>query len=293
MVEPLDVGGAAASRRAQPPFRFAIGPLDGELVVARGSWERIEVRSERGAVRFAHDRRGRPWLLGNLALIGHRLVCLRDTGIVSTGFEVWDLRTGARVLDVDLPAADGERLHPTTTGRAQAFVSADVGEIWDLETCGVVRRYPHVVGTGCAAVSDHHVAFVDDRSRLRVAVGPEDPGAALETPGEAERLAITGGLLFASFAGAPMRAWDLATRELVHELPACGGGLHVSSDARFVVGERGTHEHPRCLLVDVQTGACTEHDAAICDVDASAHELVLADAERTWRSRSPRPTRRR
>jgi len=61
------------------------------LYVAHSSWERVEVRDERGALSFASEPKaqGSEWMLSDPLFAQNHFVVAKSSGQMNAGFWVW------------------------------------------------------------------------------------------------------------------------------------------------------------------------------------------------------------
>ena len=94
------------ARRAQPVTPRASGIVLGEPVVVWSNWDRLEVRTERDAVLLAHEAQGH-LLDHSMAFLADRyLVTSIGTGIMRTGFKVYDFESGTWPIEFVGPSVD-------------------------------------------------------------------------------------------------------------------------------------------------------------------------------------------
>lgn len=258
-----------------------MGIVAGECWVARANWDRVEVRDERGTLRFAHEvapalSNG---LLDEMLFVGGHLASAIGSGIMSDGFCVWEMPSGTTVLDVSGESLDGRYLLSSPPGSSTLLVADPEGvAVWDVTTRERARLVR--VCEPDSAVLDPESGRVACGAWRRVSVY-DGKGSELSSwsfdGGDIDELVWgnRGRLLVGVPVGRQAHVWDAEDGSLLCRLDVRGEILASSPCGRWMVLDDGLVD-----LEDLSVHALTAGAAAF---DPGARAFVLADRDRTWR----------
>ncbi|UJR84794.1 hypothetical protein [Sandaracinus amylolyticus] len=273
----------AVDPRDHPLGVQAIELVEGEILVARANWDRLEVRDEHGALRFAHEIARPGWLLREMRFVGRSLACAIGTDISCVGMQLWDVSTGRCTVEHTHPDVDGPALYWSAQGTSLLLAHVGDGAVLLDVDRQIELVAPMVVDALCGAPSPELDRFAFGGWE-RVSIRDRDGVEVLAIPneiGDIDDIAWTkDGLLVVAPVRSRVEVRDARDGSL--RFVTAGRGLRTTSPCgRWAVLDRA--------LLDLHTRA--EHPlehSHHATFDLARGDLVLADTQRTWRVPLPR-----
>lgn len=127
-------------RRAHPLLAKAVGFIFDQGVMAQANWDRFEVRTEQNQLLLEYEAQGH--LLHQMEFIDNRyLVVSTGTGIMVTGFKVYDFLSSQWTLDIEGASVETGFCGTHPSAPVIAVEDNDGMGLWDLHEA---RRFSYV-----------------------------------------------------------------------------------------------------------------------------------------------------